>query len=111
MAFEFLARLTESGIHVMLIETARTKKRQEKLIAEDRSWTMLSSHCVTRPDGEPAARALDVAPWAVFSLYGADKLLWDADAPIWRKIGLIGKEVGFRWGGDWRRKDMGHFEI
>ena len=34
---------------------------------------------------------------------------WNTD---WNKIGVIGKSVGFSWGGDWSSfKDNPHFEM
>ena len=46
-----------------------------------------------------------------FELHGPEKLQWDADDEIWHRIGEIGESLGLRWGGRWKQRDMGHFEL
>lgn len=104
---KFLAKLTEENIHVMIIDTLRTKAEQEENIKKGVSWTMNSYHL---PDNTGKSNAIDVCPYSVFALYGPDKLLWEARDPIWDKIGEIGEKVGLKWGGRWKKKDLGHFE-
>lgn len=102
-AFEFLARLTEAGIHVLIVDTLRTPAEQATNLANGVSWTSHSKHLT--------GDAIDVAPYEVWMLHGNDKLQWDASDPVWKKIGAIGKSLGLRWGGDWKQRDMGHFEL
>lgn len=101
--FEFLARLTEANIPVMIINTLRTKEEQEKNIANGASWTPNSKHLV--------GKAVDICPYAIYQEHGDKKLQWDSNDPIWEKIGQIGEKCGLKWGGRWTQKDMGHFEI
>ena len=58
-----------------------------------------------------AAGAIDIAPYLVWQLYGPDKLQWDASAQVWQTIGALGEKLGLRWGGRWKQRDMGHFEL
>ena len=102
LAVELLARLTEVGIAVMIIDTLRTPEEHAANLAAGVSWTARSKHL----DGD----AIDICPFEVYDVAGPDKLLWDAAAPVWQKIGTIGEALGLRWGGRWRQKDMGHFE-
>jgi peptidoglycan L-alanyl-D-glutamate endopeptidase CwlK len=50
-------------------------------------------------------RAIDVVPIA------GGKPVWNADDPVWQKIGKIGRACGFEWGGDWQSfKEYPHFQ-
>ena len=99
---QFLAALVEAKIPVQIISTGRTNQEQIASIKRGTSWTANSRHLT----GE----AIDVCPFEIYNLHGPDKLNWDAADPVWLKIGDIGKRFGMRWGGDWKQKDMGHFE-
>ena len=102
LAVEFLARLTEAGIHVMIIDTLRTPAEHAANLAKGVSWTTHSKHL----DGD----AIDVCPYMQWQLNGPDKLQWDATDPVWAAIGRIAEECGLRWGGRWKQKDLGHVE-
>lgn len=102
LAVEFLARLTEAGIAVMIIDTIRTPEEHAANLARGVSWTKRSKHL----DGD----ALDVCPYETYALVGPDRLRWDAGDPIWARIGKIAESVGLRWGGRWRIPDLGHVE-
>lgn len=102
-AFEFLARLMEAQIPVIIVDTLRTPAEQAENIRRGVSWTPHSKHLT--------GDAIDVAPYAVFDLHGPDKLQWDAGDPIWTKLGVIGEACGLKWGGRWTVKDLGHFEL
>jgi len=100
---EFVARLGEAGIPVMIIETLRTQEQHEKNLASGHSWITHSKHL----DG----LAIDICPYEIYTLApDGDKLQWNSDDPVWQKIGLIGEGLGLRWGGRWQQRDMGHFE-
>jgi peptidoglycan L-alanyl-D-glutamate endopeptidase CwlK len=102
LAVEFLARTVEAGIPVMVIDTLRTRAEHQANLAAGVSWTANSKHLT--------GDAIDVCPYETFSLYGPDKLRWDANDPVWQQLGVLGESLGMRWGGRWRQKDMGHFE-
>ena len=102
LAFALLARLTEARIPVVIVNTRRTDAEQETAIAQKVSWVKHSKH----QDG----LAIDICPYETYVLHGANKLQWDADDPIWLRIGQIGESVNLRWGGRWKQADMGHFE-
>lgn len=102
LAFEFLARLVEAGIPVMVVDTLRTPEEQAENIRKGVSWTPNSRHLT--------GDAIDICPYAVYELHGADKLQWDAGDPVWTRVGKIGESVGLIWGGRWKVRDLGHFE-
>lgn len=107
LAFQLLARLTEAGIPVMIIDTLRTPEEHAANLANGTSWTQRSKHL---PDIDGKSNAIDICPFAIYDLVGPDKLQWDAGHPVWKKIGDIGEGLGLRWGGRWKQRDMGHFE-
>ncbi len=96
---EFLARIVESGIHVMIVETRRSEEEHQKNLANGVSWISRSKHC----DGD----AIDIAPTVLL-----DKKNWDPGSPLWTKLGLIAESVGLGWGGRWQtHPDLCHFEF
>lgn len=101
-AIEFLARLTEANIPVMIIDTLRTPAEHAANLAAGVSWTTRSKHLV--------GLAIDVCPYDIYSLAGPDKLRWDANDPVWQRIGSIAESLGLIWGGRWKQRDMGHVE-
>ena len=104
LAVEFLARLTEAGIPVMIIDTLRTPAEHAANLRKGVSWIAHSKHL----DGN----AMDVCPYAVYQADGPDKLDWDAGSPLWPKIGMIAESCGLMWGGRWtHHPDLGHVEL
>lgn len=96
----------ELGIDLFIVSTYRSIKEQDILYAQGR--TNLKLPKVTNAKGGESLHnfkvAFDCCPIA------NGKLLWNYD---FKKIGKIGKELGFFWGGDWTGKliDLGHFEM
>lgn len=110
LACQFLARLTEAGVHVCIISTGRTQEEQDRAVRTGYSRVSHSRH----QDG----MAIDVCPYQMWQLHGADKLQWDTLDPVWWTIGRIGESLGLRWGGRFTPVnsqglgwDPGHFEI
>jgi len=44
-------------------------------------------------------------------LHGPDKIRWEETDTAWLKIGQIGESLGLVWGGRWKQKDLGHFQL
>lgn len=97
-----LARLVEAGIPVFIVNTRRTAAEQRDACASGHSWLPHSKH----QDG----LAIDLVPYEIYQLAGADKLEWNGADPVWQRIGKIGESMGLVWGGRWEVRDMGHFE-
>jgi peptidoglycan L-alanyl-D-glutamate endopeptidase CwlK len=102
-AFELLARCAEAGIMVVIVDTLRTADEQRENVRKGVSWTQNSRHLT--------GHAIDLAPYATYNLYGGDKVCWDGADPVWERIGLLGEAIGLRWGGRWKVRDLGHFEL
>jgi hypothetical protein len=110
IVFEFLARLTEAGIHVVIVDTLRTIEEQKENVLKGVSWTMSSKHLPQAP--EMKSHAIDIAPYEEYKLHGPDKLQWNDKDPVWQRIGFVGQALGMKWGIVLSKKhtDLGHFE-
>jgi peptidoglycan L-alanyl-D-glutamate endopeptidase CwlK len=103
LAERLLARCTEAGIQVAIVDTLRTPAEHAANLARGVSWTTRSKHLV--------GDAIDICPFAVWSSTGPDKLNWSPDDPVWNVLGEIGESIGLKWGGRWKVRDLGHFEF
>lgn len=122
IVFEVLARLTEAGLAVMIVDTLRTEAEHQANLAAGTSTAKLSFHLprhlrlplpppLTDPD-RAKSDAIDLAPFAQWQLHGPDKLQWDPADPAWKVIGRIGEGLGLEWGGRWTRPhDPGHLQL
>ncbi len=120
---DFLARLIEAQILVLIVFTGRTPEEQAALYAKGRTdgqpastqvtWTLDSKHVMT-PERGMKSLAMDVVPFELYTIApGGDKLDWTSTDPVWDQIGMIGVACGLKWGVvvDGVRKDKGHFEF
>jgi hypothetical protein len=108
-AIELLARCTEAGVPVLIINTLRTQAEQDEAIRTGHSKVARSKH----QDG----LAIDICPIEQFLIHKSNKLQWDINDPVWKQIGEIGQKLGLRWGGTFKPLnqnglgwDPGHFE-
>lgn len=120
--YELLARLVEKKIHVLIVDTLRTKIEQAAYIRNGTSWTTRSKHLaqaecpacgsiVNRYQDRGLSHAIDVCPYETYQLHGRDKLRWKSSDPVWSMIGGVGRKLGFEWGGLWEgKRDLGHFQ-
>lgn len=102
-AIELLARLTEAGVCVLIVDTLRTQAEHEANLRNGTSWTRHSKHL----DG----LAMDVCPFQQWALHGPDKLQWNANDPVWATIARVAESLGLRSGYRWKQKDCGHVEL
>lgn len=103
LAVEFLARLVEARIAVVIIDTLRTPDEHARNLAAGRSWVKHSKHL----DGD----AMDVCLLDVYDIGGRNKLNWDATHPKWAQVAEIAESCGLRSGFRWAVKDCGHVEF
>lgn len=90
------------GIYYKIICSYRTQKDQDQLYAKGRTetgekvtWTRQSRHT--------EGVAFDVV------IFKEDQISWKPEDYF--KLGAIAKRLGLTWGGDWKVRDYGHFEI
>lgn len=97
----FLQVCKERNIPIFITETYRPQERQNWLYEQGRSregakvtWTLKSNHT--------SRMAWDIAVSPPNQLY---------DKNIIAKAGVVARELGITWGGDWKQADTPHFEI
>jgi peptidoglycan L-alanyl-D-glutamate endopeptidase CwlK len=104
-AKQFIALAEAEGIEILITSTLRTFEEQAELFAIGR----------TRP-GNIVTNAKPGESWHNFGLafdvvpLVNGKAIWDG--PFGEHIGALGKQVGLRWGGDFKTlQDKLHFEF
>lgn len=94
-----------SDSYVVAIEGVRTADRQRTLVNEGKSWTMNSRHLT--------GDAVDVM--VVVRLPNGAKEPWFPEAyeEFNDVVETVALEIGvpFVWGGKWKQRDLGHFEL
>lgn len=104
-AREFINKAEKEGIKLRVTSAHRTYAEQDALYSQGRTK---SGSIVTNAKGGQSnhnfGTALDVVP------IKNGKAEWNTKD--WDKIAVIGKSVGFQWGGDWKGfVDKPHFEM
>lgn len=95
-----LERCKQKGIELAIVETYRTHSKQAEYKGMGKAYTRKGAGRSKHQYG----LAVDVVP-----LVNGEPQ-WENKA-LWRKIGMIGEQLGMRWGGRWRYLyDPGHFE-
>jgi len=95
-----IAKCEEKGIKLAFVEAYRTHAKQAEYKGMGKKFTSSGAGRSKHQYG----LAVDVVPIV------NDTACWH-DKVLWRKIGVIGEQLGLRWGGRWRHPyDPGHFE-
>lgn len=107
----FREKMQEAGIDFILTCTKRTEEEQKELYAQGRTkpgkivtWTLKSKHI--------EGKAFDIV------IMKNGKPVWNTnidtnsnDLSDWQEAGLIGENVGLKWGGRFSKPDYPHFEV
>lgn len=101
---ENLLRLSaDAGVPLAIVAGHRSPEEQQALKDSGRGVTKAGALMSYHNHG----LALDVVP-----LEYIGKQDWNPTGPLWDKVGAIGKQVGFEWGGDWTGfVDKPHFQF
>lgn len=95
-----IAQCEAKGIHLAIVETFRTRAKQNEYRSMGKKYTRSSGGRSKHQYG----LAVDVVP------VKDTVAIWNNKA-LWRIIGTTGERLGLRWGGRWRHiYDPGHFE-
>ena len=104
IARDLVKKSFEAGVPVLVTEGHRSQERQEQLYAQGRTtpgqivtWTKSSRHT--------KGIAIDLVP---LDLSGKPNY---NDTEAYKKLGELSKTLGLEWGGDWKNKDMPHFQF
>jgi peptidoglycan L-alanyl-D-glutamate endopeptidase CwlK len=106
LALEVVKRAYKEGIYVEIISGFRSFAEQDALYAKGRT---APGSIVTNAKGGQSVHNYGLA--VDFLILTKDgKAQWKVDDQ-WKRVGAIGKSLGFDWGGDWKSfKDWGHLE-
>lgn len=103
LAGKLLSAARSRGIPLTLVAGYRSPEQQLALYAKGRDGEGGNIVTHARVSVHTTGLAFDVA------FKKGDVVTWD-DAQAFRAVGAIGKELGLKWGGDWRLADPPHFE-
>lgn len=102
LAQNLLRLAADQGIQLKVVSAYRSPEQQQSLLDSGKGVTnagaLLSYH--------NHRLAFDVVPTEYISLPD-----WHPAGPLWPKVGAIGKSVGLEWGGEWKKKDLPHFQL
>jgi hypothetical protein len=99
-AIELIDRCRQKGIELAVVETFRTRAKQAEYKSMGKKYTRSGAGKSKHQYG----LAIDVVPIVNGEPVWHNKYLW-------RRVGVIGEQLGLRWGGRWRSiYDPGHFE-
>lgn len=88
------------GIELAVVESYRTHSKQNEYKSMGKKYTRSGGGKSKHQYG----LAVDVVPMV-------DSVAQWSNTKLWRKVGMIGEQLGLRWGGRWRDLyDPGHFE-
>lgn len=97
---ELIRRCNAKGITLSVVETYRTHAKQSEYKSMGRKYTRSGAGKSKHQYG----LAIDLVPIVKGEPQWSNKYLW-------RRIGVIGEQLGLRWGGRWKSLyDPGHFE-
>jgi len=95
-----IAMCKAKGIELAVVESYRTHSKQNEYKAMGKRYTRSAGGRSKHQYG----LAVDVVPMV-------DSVAQWNNVKLWRRVGLIGEQLGLRWGGRWRDLyDPGHFE-
>ncbi|WP_416143947.1 M15 family metallopeptidase [Planococcus koreensis] len=112
---ELVRLASAAGIDIIITDGFRSRDEQDRLHAQGRS---APGNVVTQVQGGGSYHNYGLA--IDFALRdGNGGVVWDIERDVngngesdWFEVAAIGKELGFSWGGDWRRfKDYPHLEM
>lgn len=105
------------NIELLLTHTLRTKEEQDALYAKGRTTKGEPPYTAERPLGSTVTNAKGGGSWhnhgMAFDVVPLKNGLpdWDASPVTWEAIGKLGESLGLEWGGRWKMRDLGHFQL
>ena len=126
IARQFKELMEKEGINFIFTCTYRSNEEQEALYAQGREplqtvnelrkkvnlppLTEKENRIVTY--AKPGQSKHNIREAFDIAIMEAGKIVWDATHPHWKRAGELGKSLGLKWAGDWKKfKEYPHFEI
>ncbi|KIY41267.1 peptidase M15 [Pseudomonas sp. 10-1B] len=105
-ARELLFKAAAAGIRIKIISGLRTYEEQNRLYAKGR--TIPNTSIVTNAQGGESNHNFGIA--FDIGVFEGSKYL--DDSPKYKAVGVLGKELGLEWGGNWKSiVDQPHFQL
>ena len=105
LAKDFLLKAREEGIELIVTSGYRSPANQSRLYEQGRSTKgAVVTNAKPGRSKHNFGVAFDVAP------VNNGRADYSGGQEIWDRIGSIGKGMGLKWGGDWAKPDLPHFE-
>jgi len=106
---EHQARCAERRVWLIFLESLRSPRRLEWLIANGRSWSKRSYHLAAKEDGKSAA--YDAAPILRIDGGTLKVINWNAAHPHWQIYAEEADKLGLECGATWKQKDWSHCQL
>lgn len=102
---DFIEKCKEQNINVIITSTYRDNEKQTQLYNQGRNGNpgKIVTYAKAGQSMHNHRLAFDFCPIV------EGKAVWN-DTLLFIKCGRIGKELGLKWGGDFSKPDMPHFE-
>jgi peptidoglycan L-alanyl-D-glutamate endopeptidase CwlK len=105
LARELMAKAAAAGIKIEIISGLRSYQEQDDLFAQGRTKP---GRIVSNARGGHSNHNFGIA----FDIGVFENGNYLDESPNYAKVGAMGKELGFFWGGDWKSiQDEPHFEL
>lgn len=102
LAEQLVLNAAGAGIPVRIVQDYRTPEQQQALLDSGRQVTKAGANL----SYHNYRLAFDIVPEEYLSMKD-----WNPEGAYWVKLGEIGKALGLEWGGDWKQKDLPHFQV
>lgn len=102
LAEKLVLNAAGAGIPVRVVQDYRTPEQQQALLDSGKGVTNAGANL----SYHNYRLAFDIVPEAYLSFPD-----WNPKGEYWAKLGAIGKSLGLEWGGDWKKKDLPHFQV
>lgn len=116
----FINRCKEKGINIFVTEYRRTKERQMYLYCKGRTIGECIKVGIDKSFAEKYCSPNESqVTWTLTSNH-MEGFAWDiacsSPTPLYdnftlSKAGIVARELGIEWGGDWKEKDTPHFQV
>ena len=99
-----VTKAAQNGITIKVISGLRTYKEQDEIYAQGRTKP---GKIVTNAPGGYSNHNFAIA----FDVGVFKGTKYVEESPNYKAVGVLGKDLGLDWGGDWKKPDEPHFQL